>query len=73
MGSKSHRYSIIESLGSGMYGDVHKVIDTETGKYYAMKTPSDVLIDENEGIHRTILKEIATLKRLSHPNVLSLV
>lgn len=56
-----------ECIGKGAYGKVFKALDTETAKIVAIKQVSMLNIHEdNLG---SLRKEISTLKRLSHCNI----
>lgn len=63
-------YRKVEKIGEGTYGVVYKAIDTRTGEFVAMKkirTEAD-----DEGVPSTAIREIAFLKELQHPNVVTL-
>jgi serine/threonine protein kinase len=63
------RYITSEKVGKGTYGVVFKAKDKKTGELVALKT---IQLDEDEGIPSTAVREIALLKYLKHPNVVSL-
>ncbi|OIR59073.1 MAG: CMGC/CDK protein kinase [Amphiamblys sp. WSBS2006] len=67
----SRRYRVLEKIGEGTYGTVSKAYDLVSGKTVAIKTVprSD---DAEDGVSSLVLREIAILKRLDHPNVVSL-
>ena len=63
-------YSSLERVGSGAYGQVYKAIDKETGLISAYKVISKGRITRK--MELAVRKEIAALRCLTHPNVLSL-
>jgi len=66
-------YDIRETLGSGNFAAVKLAIHKETGKRYALK-----MIDKRKylkfGMNRkgTLMDEVDILKRISHPNIISI-
>jgi len=60
----------VRPLGTGTYGEVFKVNDTQTNTVMAMKRMK--LEHEEEGIPSTAIREIAVLKELHHVNVVRL-
>ena len=67
--AKIDRYEKLENIGEGTYGVVYKARDTQTGEIYALKKIK--LETEQEGIPSTAIREIALLKELQHPNLMS--
>jgi len=62
-------YELLEKIGEGAYGIVYKGQDSN-GEIYALKTIR--LEAEDEGMPSTTIREIALLKELQHPNIVSL-
>ena len=65
------RYKKLIKLGEGTYGDVSKCLDQLTNKTVALKKIK--ILEENEGIPSTALREISILKELIHPNIVQLL
>ncbi|EAY20565.1 CMGC family protein kinase [Trichomonas vaginalis G3] len=65
------RYIKQEKLGAGTYGMVFKAKDKTTGKIVAIKEM--ILDQEEEGVSSTTMREISILKKMNHPNIVSLV
>ncbi|KAH3765340.1 cell division control protein 2 [Pelomyxa schiedti] len=65
------RYQKEEKLGEGTYGIVFKAIDRQTGEFVAMKKIRMDPADE-EGVPSTAIREIALLRDLRHPNIVTL-
>ncbi|EYC30433.1 hypothetical protein Y032_0005g2649 [Ancylostoma ceylanicum] len=66
--SPSHKYKIVSLLGSGGFGDVYKVRQTETGQFYALKT-EDVEIDSRLNrlkVEATVLSACGTATYRKH-------
>jgi cyclin-dependent kinase len=63
------QYELLEKIGEGTYGIVYKGQDAN-GEIYALKTIR--LEAEDEGMPSTTIREIALLKELQHPNIVSL-
>lgn len=57
-------------LGYGTYSMVYKGYDIMTGGVVALKI---IKLSEDEGMPNTALREVSLMKRLLHPNVLSLL
>lgn len=64
-------YEIKARVGSGAYGCVCKAADRGTGRLLAVKRIANVFISKTDALR--ILREISILRRLNHPNVISLV
>jgi calcium-dependent protein kinase len=64
----SFRYKLLPEVGRGSFGIVRKVQDKRTKKYFACKTLSKEM---NTPIH-LLLREIASLEGIHHPNVIEL-
>ena len=71
MVSPALRYQRLEKIGEGTYGVVYKAVDSETGRYVALKKIR--LEQEDEGVPSTALREISILKELHQPNVVQLL
>lgn len=67
---KVRNYRVIEVIGEGSYGKVYKVID-DKDKIFAMKSLKFNYQDKRNIEY--IQREIETLKKLKHPNVIDLV
>eukprot|EP00349_Pseudokeronopsis_sp_Brazil_P009210 CAMPEP_0202971492 /NCGR_PEP_ID=MMETSP1396-20130829/27921_1 /ASSEMBLY_ACC=CAM_ASM_000872 /TAXON_ID= /ORGANISM="Pseudokeronopsis sp., Strain Brazil" /LENGTH=79 /DNA_ID=CAMNT_0049700943 /DNA_START=177 /DNA_END=416 /DNA_ORIENTATION=+ len=57
-------------IGEGTFGAVYKAKNCETGELVALKRIK--MDNEKEGFPITAIREIKILKRLQHPNVISL-
>merc|ERR1719456_1475585 len=66
-----NQYDMMEVLGEGTYGKVHKARCRQTGEFRALKHMK--LNNREEGIPSTAIREIAILKELSHENIVQLV
>ena len=62
-------YKALERLGNGTYGTVFKVKKTSSNEILAVKKFN--MEKELDGIPSTALREIAILKQLNHPNIVS--
>jgi serine/threonine protein kinase len=66
------RYIKNSRLGTGSYAVVYNVNDVKRGHNVAMKVyKTDVYQDE--GVNETILRELATIKKINHPNLISML
>ncbi|VDM24202.1 unnamed protein product, partial [Hydatigera taeniaeformis] len=57
-------------IGEGTYGVVYKCLDRKSGQLKAMKRIK--LENSDQGIPSTALREIALLRELNHPNIVTL-
>lgn len=63
-------YHHLKKIGDGTYATVFKARDYNTGKYVALKKIS--IENDDDGIPPTTIREIAILKRMKHPNIITL-
>ena len=63
-------YDILDKLGEGTFGEVHKARSVVRGHLVALK--KILMHNERDGFPITALREIKLLKMLSHPNILKL-
>ncbi|KAF2474169.1 Pkinase-domain-containing protein [Lindgomyces ingoldianus] len=68
--SKIGDYRIMQKLGEGTFGEVHKAQHNRTSQIVALK--KILMHNEKDGFPITALREIKLLKMLSHHNVLKL-
>ncbi|CAO2649574.1 Nn.00g069590.m01.CDS01 [Neocucurbitaria sp. VM-36] len=68
--SKIGEYEMMQKLGEGTFGEVHKARHRVTGSIFALK--KILMHNEKDGFPITALREIKLLKMLSHDNVLKL-
>lgn len=68
-GSQVGQYKVIVQLGSGTYGDVYKVLDTDLGVPRALK-----VLKRSAGSHRVrLLREGRAMAKVEHPNVVRVI
>ncbi|CAG9315316.1 unnamed protein product [Blepharisma stoltei] len=65
-------YSIIKEIGKGNYGTVFLAIENSTGDEFAVKSISKELIAKSKRGISAISNEINTMRKLNHPNIISL-
>eukprot|EP00727_Mastigamoeba_balamuthi_P002725 m51a1_g1245 putative protein (340) ;mRNA; r:160-2263 len=63
-------YDQLESLGEGAYGTVNKAKHKKTGRVVALKRVR--MESEQEGLPISAVREITLLRRLRHPNIITL-
>eukprot|EP00820_Chromera_velia_P016482 Cvel_6269.t2-p1 / transcript=Cvel_6269.t2 / gene=Cvel_6269 / organism=Chromera_velia_CCMP2878 / gene_product=Cyclin-dependent kinase C-2, putative / transcript_product=Cyclin-dependent kinase C-2, putative / location=Cvel_scaffold304:16767-18005(+) / protein_length=413 / sequence_SO=supercontig / SO=protein_coding / is_pseudo=false len=63
-------FEILELVGEGTYGKVHRAIDKRTRQVVALKEV--VLKTAHEGFPVTSIREIKILRRLKHANIINL-
>uniref|UniRef100_A0A914I6R1 Uncharacterized protein n=1 Tax=Globodera rostochiensis TaxID=31243 RepID=A0A914I6R1_GLORO len=68
-GSVYEHYSVLEEIGNGAFGMVHRCVEKGTGNVYAAKF---VPIRGGEQEKDTVRKEIQTMSELRHPALISL-
>jgi serine/threonine protein kinase len=64
------RYEILDKLGEGAMGVVHRARDRTLGRVVALKMLSTELTGEEE-LHRRFRREVEAIGRLSHPNIVT--
>eukprot|EP01059_Diplonema_ambulator_P017133 TRINITY_DN29117_c0_g1_i1.p1 TRINITY_DN29117_c0_g1~~TRINITY_DN29117_c0_g1_i1.p1 ORF type:complete len:613 (+),score=139.33 TRINITY_DN29117_c0_g1_i1:32-1870(+) len=71
-----NQYEILDELGEGGYGKVKLVLNTQTGRLYAMKIIDKIKLSKMTWCGRSALdnirREISILQRLLHPNIITL-
>jgi cyclin-dependent kinase len=67
----SDRFKKYERIGNGTYAVVFRARDIPTKRIIALKKYKNT--DSNQGVHTTILREIAILKMIYHPNIVDMV
>lgn len=72
-GEEKGRFTRIEMLGSGTYGDVYKVMCKKTGEYRALKKLKKVDDLHNGGIDPISIREIIILSDFNNKNVVKLI
>jgi serine/threonine protein kinase len=64
------RYEILDKLGEGAMGIVHRAQDSALGRVVALKMLSSELGAEEE-LHQRFLREAEAIGRLSHPHIVT--
>jgi serine/threonine protein kinase len=68
LGKEFGPYVVQKEIGSGAMGSVYLAVHKDTGEKVAVKLISPALLASEAAANRFI-REIATLKKLSHPNI----
>lgn len=68
--NKLENYEVLCKIGEGAYGVVFKAVHKPTKRMFAMKRVK--ISDEDEGVPRSAIREIAILKDIDHPNIIRL-
>ncbi|PSR92901.1 Cell division control protein, partial [Actinidia chinensis var. chinensis] len=64
-------YEQLETIGSGSFGEVYKCHDREKNTLVSMKR---ILFRyQDDGVPGSVIREVALLKELDHPNIISLL
>lgn len=66
------KYDVFETLGSGSFGEVKRVVNRDTKEEFAMKILSIEKIKENR-LTDQVKREISILRQLDHPNIVRIV
>ncbi|KAG5182853.1 kinase-like domain-containing protein [Tribonema minus] len=66
------KYELLNLLGDGAFGQVRLGVHSDTGQRVAIKV-MDVDRIKEQRMCRSVRREISVMKRLKHPNVLSLI
>lgn len=64
-------FEIVQEIGSGSYGEVHKVVEKDTGLVFALKSLSKPFMKRKEMLKYAI-SEIKIMQKLVHPFVISM-
>nr|XP_039265200.1 titin-like [Styela clava] len=62
------KYNLLEELGRGAFGNVHRAQEISSGKIMAAK----IVKTDDEHNYASVKREIAVMKKLNHPNLLQL-
>jgi serine/threonine protein kinase len=65
------KYELIEKIGQGAMGEVHRARDTVLGRFVAIKTMT-ASIGQNEDLRKRFHREAQSAARLNHPNIVTL-
>jgi len=68
--NKLENYDVLCKIGEGAYGVVFKAIHKPSKRLYALKRVR--ISDEDEGVPRSVIREITILKDIDHPNIVRL-
>lgn len=69
--SRKKRYQKVKIIGEGTFAVIYEAIDTQTSKRVAIKKIK--MGDSSYGIDIGALREIHSLQKIRHPNVISLL
>lgn len=65
----TNEYDVLEELGKGRYGIVHKTRDKEFGNFYAAKVVRCIKSSDKDKVR----EEIDIMNALKHPKLLQLI
>jgi serine/threonine protein kinase len=71
MGKKIGKYDLGKTIGSGNFSKVKQAVDTEANTMWAVKIIDKEQL-QKERMEEQLKREIAVMKKLSHPNVVQL-
>lgn len=70
VGELLDKYEIRALIGEGQYGRVYEGVSRRTGDRVALKK---ILLDDDDGVPATAIREVASLKALNHSNIVRLL
>ncbi|KAI9648360.1 MAPK-activated protein kinase Srk1 [Ciborinia camelliae] len=65
------RWQLITKMGDGAFSNVYRARDSETGREVAIKVVRKFEMNNNQ--RANILKEVAIMRNLDHPNIIKLI
>ncbi|KAL9426098.1 hypothetical protein AB3S75_032966 [Citrus x aurantiifolia] len=68
---KDWNYKVVENIGQGVFGEVYKCLNLETGKKVAIKMIN--IQNEPEGVPSYLISGVSLLKELEHDNIVRLL
>ncbi|XP_024037993.1 cell division control protein 2 homolog 2 [Citrus clementina] len=68
---KDWNYKVVEKIGQGVFGEVYKCLNLETGKKVAIKMIN--IQNEPEGVPSYLIAGVSLLKELEHDNIVRLL
>src|SRR5262245_18959786 len=69
---RNSQYRIKTALGSGGMATVYLAVDVRTGKEVAVKLPHELILRE-EGFVARFMREVKSLLKLGHPNIVKVI
>jgi calcium-dependent protein kinase len=69
IGRLEDHYKLLDKLGVGAYGSVHKAIDKRSKQMRAIKS---LEIPTNKEKYRRVMEEVNILRTLDHPNIITI-
>jgi serine/threonine protein kinase len=67
---QDYYYRLVEKIGEGTYGTVFKTVDQRNGDIVALKKVK--IRKADDGLPKEFLREVESLKYVSHPNVIKI-
>ena len=64
---KDWNYKVVEKIGQGVFSEVYKCLNLETGKKVAIKMIN--IQNEPEGVPSYLIAGVSLLKELEHDNI----
>ncbi|KAK8842485.1 hypothetical protein M9Y10_026074 [Tritrichomonas musculus] len=66
------KYKIVEIIAKGIYSDIYKIQEKETGKFFSAKIYNEKSINNPEKLEQQF-KEIKLLTKLNHPSIMKYI
>jgi len=69
---EGERFTNVERIGEGTFSTVYKALDKTTGEWVAVKKMKMNVVGGSNGFPRDVMREVAILRELKHPNIVKL-